>query len=483
VSDPKSPAYGQHKSNDEVHSLVAPSPAAIASVQAHLESHGIVTSPATPNSDMIVAQTTVRHAEAALGCEYFQYTHGESGLRVLRTPRYSLPQAVSGAVAFASPTVRLPSTTSPHARVATSPTDDKGMVGNSPKSLRALYNVGDTVGKAADNRQAVTGFLGQHFSQRDLDEFHLLFDKKNKGQKLGLKGDDPKGLLSGVEAMLDAEYMPALGANITSEFWGFSGRAPDNPQNEPFLKWLYLVANTSDASVTKLFSTSYGEPEASVSVAYADRINVEFVKAGSRGISLLFASGDSGADCSASNKFTPNWPAASPYITSVGGTYGSNPEAAAGLSSGGFSNRYGTAAWQKDAVAAYLAGPNVPNRSFFNASGRGFPDIAAQAEGFTVVSNLIPQPGVAGTSCASPTAAGVISLLNDLRLQAGKPSLGFLNHFLYQTASALNDITTGASGGGCSTERGYSAVKGWDPVTGLGTPDYTALAKAVQALP
>ena len=120
------------------------------------------------------------------------------------------------------------------------------------------------------------------------------------------------------------------------------------------------------------------------------------------------------------------------------------------------------------------------------ASGRGFPDIAAQAEGFTVVSKFIPNPGVAGTSCASPTAAGIFGLLNDLRLQNGKPPLGFLNPFLYQSASALTDITTGASGGGCGgggMGEGFAAVKGWDPVTGLGTPDYAKLAKAVLALP
>jgi len=218
-------------------------------------------------------------------------------------------------------------------------------------------------------------------------------------------------------------------------------------------------------------------------VAYADRINVEFLKCGTRGISLLFASGDSGASCGHDQKFHPNWPAASPYVTAVGGTGGAHPEVAAGLSSGGFSNRYATPEWQKGAVAKYLSGPNVPNRSLFNASGRGFPDIAAQAESFIVVSNAIPTPGVAGTSCASPTAAGIVGLLNDLRLSSGKSSLGFLNPFLYQSASALTDITSGASFGGCASMVGYPAVAGWDPVTGLGTPDYAKLAKAVLALP
>ena len=217
-----------------------------------------------------------------------------------------------------------------------------------------------------------------------------------------------------------------------------------------------------------------------MSTAYADRINTEFVKAGARGISLLFASGDSGATCTA-GMYTPNWPAASPYVTSVGGTHGTKPEAAVGLSSGGFSNRYGTPSWQAKAVATYLSSGNVPNRSKFNATGRGFPDISAQAVSYLVTSNGFPMP-VDGTSCASPTAGGIFGLLNDLRLQQGKTTLGFLNPLLYGHASSLNDVTTG-SNGGCHGERGFSAVVGWDPVTGLGTPNYAALADVVNALP
>ncbi len=165
---------------------------------------------------------------------------------------------------------------------------------------------------------------------------------------------------------------------------------------------------------------------------------------------------------------------------------GTGPEKGAGLSSGGFSNRYSIPSWQADAVKTYLAGPNVPDRSQFNVTGRGFPDISAQAVTYLVVAMGFPQP-VDGTSCASPTAAGIFSLLNDLRLAASKPPLGFLNPFLYKTAAALNDVTSGQSAGGCGSGwnpgPGFTAVKGWDPVTGLGTPNYAELAKAVQALP
>merc|ERR1711907_307664 len=101
------------------------------------------------------------------------------------------------------------------------------------------------------------------------------------------------------------------------------------------------------------------------------------------------------------------------------------------------------------------------------------------AMSFVVVQARIPLPGVSGTSCASPTAAGIFGLLNDVRKQAGKPSLGFLNPFIYQNAAGFNDITQGGNTG-CpsSAMQGFPAVAGWDAVTGMGTPNYQALKSA-----
>merc|ERR1719461_404053 len=119
--------------------------------------------------------------------------------------------------------------------------------------------------------------------------------------------------------MLDIETVTGVAGNVESEFWGFAGKSPDNPQNEPFLKWLTQLSSTSDADVPKIFSTSYGEDEGSWSYAAARRLNVEFQKAGARGITLLYAAGDEGANCKR-GKFVPETPSSSPYITAVGGT-------------------------------------------------------------------------------------------------------------------------------------------------------------------
>ncbi|KAH8991299.1 hypothetical protein EDB92DRAFT_1798409, partial [Lactarius akahatsu] len=70
--------------------------------------------------------------------------------------------------------------------------------------------------------------------------------------------------------------------------------------------------------------------------------------------------------------------------------------------------------------------------------------------------------------------AGIISLLNDHRLSQGKPLLGFLNPWIYAGGlKGFNDIVSG-SNPGCNTD-GFSAIAGWDPVTGLGTPDFEQL--------
>lgn len=57
---------------------------------------------------------------------------------------------------------------------------------------------------------------------------------------------------------------------------------------------------------------------------------------------------------------------------------------------------------------------------------------------------------IGGTSAATPVVSAIVALLNDVRLKAGKPSLGFLNPSIYKSMSAFNEITVG-NNGGCGT--------------------------------
>ena len=76
---------------------------------------------------------------------------------------------------------------------------------------------------------------------------------------------------------------------------------------------------------------------------------------------------------------------------------------------------------------------------------------------------------IGGTSASSPTFASVIALINDQLVAAGKPVLGFLNPWLYSTASdAFTDITEGKNVGFTCPDSAvaFEATTGWDPVTG-----------------
>jgi tripeptidyl-peptidase-1 len=298
----------------------------------------------------------------------------------------------------------------------------------------------------------------------------------------------------------------SIGDNVETEWWSFAGTAPDAPSVEPFLKFMYTLGNTSDAP--SVFSFSYGDVESAVPEAYAERCNVEFQKAGVRGISLIFASGDGGiagnrpvsycgnTGCAMADEsqitgpcFVATWPASSPYVTSVGGTsYYSGQATAGGQSCGGFSYRFQRPSYQETAVQAYLAKNGslaLPEDGRFNQKGRAFPDVAAMFYNYQIYAGgLISVQSIGGTSASAPVFAGIVSLLNDLRLSQGSSPLGFLNPLLYQNPDAMQDITTGSNGvpyaDGCNSD-GFPATAGWDGVTGLGEPNYEKLAQIVMA--
>jgi tripeptidyl-peptidase-1 len=136
--------------------------------------------------------------------------------------------------------------------------------------------------------------------------------------------------------------------------------------------------------------------------------------------------------------------------------------------------------YQKAAVEAYKNNPNanLPDQKLWNATGRGYPDVSALGGTKTpyCVASGGRFAGVAGTSASSPVVAGVFARLNGLRLAAGKSPLGFLNPFIYKNPSGFQDVTSGTNG-----NPGFTAVKGWDPVTGFGTPDFATLSKLAMA--
>lgn len=155
-------------------------------------------------------------------------------------------------------------------------------------------------------------------------------------------------------------------------------------------------------------------------------------------------------------------------VTSIGATQGVGTETAASFSSGGFSNIFAQPSFQSSAVSSYLTKLGNTNSGKFNTSGRAFPDIAFNGVDFNIVFDA-EEGTVDGTSCSTPSFAAVVALINSQLIAAGKPTLGFLNPFIYSTASsAFTDITTGDNPG-CGTN-GFPATTGWDPVRCILTP-------------
>jgi len=156
---------------------------------------------------------------------------------------------------------------------------------------------------------------------------------------------------------------------------------------------------------------------------------------------------------------------------------------------GGFSQVNAMPSYQAAAVKAYLnSGIALPPSTKFNASNRAYPDISAMGQNVPIVSDG-QYTVTGGTSAATPITAGVMTLLNNYLLNAGKAPLGFPNPLLYQMAAAsgANAFNLIQSGDNKCTEEacckyGYLVPSNgaWNPVNGLGTPNYQNMLAYVQ---
>lgn len=476
ISTPSSPEYGQIWTLEKINDFSKPSSESLQTVKNFLMQNGI--SNFEYSSGFLKTTVSFKVAEKLLNTKYYSFSNPKfPSVIANRCDSYSLPDDVASVVDFVAPTINFPA----KFEAAKIPDLTSTATTNTPNSLRTLYNVGTTQGTRQNGaRQCALGFLDQFYREVDLQNFYNTYYPTLSGTPL-FNVVGPNSGRAGVEASLDVEYISALGSGVKTEFWSFAGVQPNgtNPDNEPFLDWLYYLGNTTDAPF--IFSTSYGEQEDSVSFDYATRMNEEFVKGGLRGISFLFASGDSGVGANCVT-FVPDYPTGSPYVTAVGATTSTGPETCASLSGGGFSNRWGQPTWQKNAVAAYLKNtPALPPSARYNISGRAYPDVSAQGTGYEVINQGITLRGVSGTSASCPVVSAIFALLNDARVSAGKAPMGFLNPFIYANSALFNDITAG-SNPGCGTQ-GFPASAGWDPATGVGTPNYVKIVAAALALP
>ncbi|KAK4097063.1 subtilisin-like protein [Parathielavia hyrcaniae] len=537
MSTPGHPNYGLHMTRDELRSYTAPSDDAVSAVTSWLQDHAIQP---TVDHDWVSFTTTVRTAAELLDTQFAWYRYSHSGRPALRTLSYSVPGRVAAHIDLVQPTTRFGNLGARRSAIfGMHPVELDGIVmpawnakfpaGETdpcasritPGCLRGLYNVHYRPAAPENSKVAFASFLEEYARYDDLKVFLERLMPEAVGANFSVELvngglNDQESEDDSTEANLDLQYLLALSHPIPVVEYSVGGRGPLVPtakqprppgDNEPYLEFLLHLAALPDRALPQTLSVSYGEEEQSVPRAYALKVCDMFKELGARGVSVLFASGDSGpGDYCVSNDanddnanmtvFEPTFPAACPWVTSVGGTMmmtdtgadtAESGEQAAPFSSGGFSMYHDRPVWQRDAVEGYLLsldGDGDVYAPFFHREGRGFPDVAAQSDRFVVRDGQYFTL-VGGTSAAAPVVAGMVALLNAARRAQGRPPMGFLNPWLYNNSAAFRDITLGA-GRGCHGRDefggGYArwnATGGWDPVTGLGTPLFDKLLEAV----
>lgn len=319
-----------------------------------------------------------------------------------------------------------------------------------------------------------------------------------------------------LETSLDVEWAHAIapGASIilvttpTAETLGVQG-LPQMMAAEQ-----YVIDN----HLANVISQSFGTAEdAFPGTASLENLRHAFVSAAANGVTVLASSGDGG---SANGRKQPvgqggttfpfptvSWPASDPLVTGVGGTYlctdpnntttrvidsadpppacRNNPGVAeVGWidSGGGFSHVFAKPSYQN----------SLPAGSTSIGAMRGVPDIGLQASSTTgaLIYLTLPPAGngglicgsapcstgwydIGGTSASAPQWAGLVAIAD----QINGGGLGLINPALYaiganpsRYAHDFYDVTTGNNQADPDVP-GYPATTGWDPVTGLGTPD------------
>ncbi|KAK7050590.1 family S53 protease [Favolaschia claudopus] len=495
VSTPSSSSYGNHLSKDEVNAFLAPTAEATAAVQAWLDSHGLSATKSSSAGDWLSLSVPVSKANQMFAAQYETFEHNASGKTVARTLSYSLPAEVADHIAAVhpattfnnpagslKPVLSIPKApSSPTANLSSDATPSSCATSITPACLQSLYGIPTTPATESSNSIVVSGFIEQFANKADLTSFLKKFRTDiSSSTTFALQtldgGSNPQSASqAGVEANLDIQYTVGVATGVPVVFVSV-GEDFNDGDLEGFLDIVNFLS--AEDQVPQVMTTSYGENETDMSKALAFKLCEAYAAFGARGTSVLFASGDGGVEggqAQTCSVYQAAFPSGCPFLTSVGSVHGISPETGSTFSSGGFSNYWGVADYQSSAVSAFLTAQGSTNKGLFNASGRGYPDISAQGENVQIFSGG-RSGGVDGTSCSSPIFASVIGLINDRLVAAGNSPLGFLNPWLYANPSMLNDVTTG-SNPGCGA-KGFTARAGWDPVTGLGTPNFAKMLTA-----
>ncbi|KAF3916847.1 Aorsin [Dactylellina cionopaga] len=503
MSTPGHTSYGKHMVQSQIDIMLRPLANTTDIVQNWLKYKGV--SNLVFGNDFMAFNTTIGKTESLLQTEYKIFKNQATNETVIRTLFYSLPIDLHWSIDLIEPTNDFPFRKRKMIRSRANSSIFDGHDPNSsattPARLAELYGYIDYAPlDAKSNKIGVLGFQKQIAQESDLVLFLAAYapEKKNgtftcvaapkgKCHQRDTYTGDPKDIKSG-EANLDIQYTVSGSYPYDNIFYQFGGVSDMKTLN-------YLLALDS---LPQTLSISWGIEERFTSKRQAKKICNKYAQLGARGVSVLVASGDDGVGDESDTwckkkkgntrviKFLPEFPSTRPFVTSVGATDPTDPEQAASFSGGGFSWYFDRPNYQDAIVNRYLTEFGLDdvaqNDGYFKNSGRAYPDVTAVGAGYCIVNKGVKKCDVLGTSASTPAFASVIALLNGDRLGDGKSSLGFLNPWLYKNlydAGGLHDIVQGRMEGCLKTkpERslGFSAVEGWDPASGLGSPRFQAM--------
>ncbi|GBR09973.1 peptidase S53 propeptide [Acetobacter oeni LMG 21952] len=330
----------------------------------------------------------------------------------------------------------------------------------SPVAVAKHYGFPDDVTGAGQTIGLIE--LGGGFTSEQMTSYLQSLNIGRTGTLLAVSVDNstnaPDGNPDGAdgEVQLDIEVAGSVapGANIVVYF------GPN--QGSGFFDALNTAVHDS-TNRPSVISISWGGPENGWVAQDMDAMDQTMQAAAAMGITVTVASGDNGASDGSDQPLMVDFPASSPHALGCGGTHlpriGAetvwNDGTSGGASGGGYSTHFDRPDWQS-------GNSNI---------GRGVPDVAGNADpesGYDVSIDGTATV-IGGTSAVAPLWAALLALANQ---KNGNPA-GFINPKLYETPSALNDITEG-------NNNGYQAGKGWDPVTGLGSPRGQAVVTMIR---
>ena len=464
--EPKSGLYHQFLSVEEFTARFGPTEQDYAEVARFAEENGLKVTGTYENRMVLNVTGSVGNIEKALHVKMNSYKHPTEARNFYSADREPAPELgaklwhITGLDNFSIPQpagLKRDATTPPH-------TTGSGPSGYFLGSdFRAAY-YGGTALTGAGQSVGLLEFAG--YNQADVTKYFSTVGQPLTVQVVGVSTDGSNLSCSGscddTEQVLDIEVAISM--------------APGMNQVRVY------VSDTSDVSMfnkmasenlAKSLSCSWGWSPADPSSD--DPIFKEFA---AQGQNLFVASGDSGAYRKKSRYV---YPADDQFVTSVGGTdlvtaSSGGPwqsETAWADSGGGVSpNGIVIPAYQK--TARVITSGNKGSTTLRNA-----PDVAAEGN----TDNFICYDGKCaggwgGTSFAAPRWAGYVALVNQQSVSHGHATVGFLNPTIYSIGlgsgygADFHDITSGSN-------TTYSAIKGYDLVTGWGSPNGAALINAL----